>query len=299
MSNIKNVAIIGASGSLGSVVFEKLVASGKFHVRVLKRVGSSSKFPPGTEVVEVDFDSLDSLKSALSGQDALVSTVSSGGLERQKTLIDAAIAAGVKRFIPSEFGSDLGNPNARKLPVYGHKVAVQEYLVEKAKTTGITYTLIYNNAFLDWALKHKFILDVSSDKPTIIDGGNKPFSTTTLSTVADAVLGVFGRLEETKNRGVYIQDAVITQNQILEMAKKAAPNRSWDVVHVKLDDLTAGADAKLAKGDYSMETFVPYLYRAVLDPAYGGNFTGKTDNELLGIKEMSEAAVFEVVKSFV
>ncbi|RYO79065.1 hypothetical protein DL766_008472 [Monosporascus sp. MC13-8B] len=299
MSNIENVAIIGASGSLGSVVFEKLVASGKFHVRVLKRVGSSSKFPSGTEVVEVDFDSLDSLKSALSGQDALVSTVSSSGLESQKTLIDAAIATGVKRFIPSEFGSDLDNPNARKLPVYRQKVAVQEYLIEKAKSTGITYTIIYNCAFLDWALKHKFILDVSSDKPTIIDGGNKPFSTTTLSTAADAVLGVFGRLEETKNRGVYIQDAVITQNQVLEMAKKAAPNRSRDVVHVKLDDLTAEADAKLAKGDYSMGTFVPYLYRAILDPAYGGNFTGKTDNELLGIKEMSEAGVFEVVKSFV
>ena len=40
MSPIKNVAIAGASGSLGSVIFQKLVASGKFNVRVLRRAGS-------------------------------------------------------------------------------------------------------------------------------------------------------------------------------------------------------------------------------------------------------------------
>ncbi len=36
----------------------------------------------------------------------------------QINVINAAIAAGIKRFIPSDFGSDTTNPKACALPVY-------------------------------------------------------------------------------------------------------------------------------------------------------------------------------------
>ncbi len=56
---IKKVAITGAAGDLGVVVLDKLVGSGKFEVRVLRRFGSKSTFPAGIEVVDVDFQSAD------------------------------------------------------------------------------------------------------------------------------------------------------------------------------------------------------------------------------------------------
>ncbi|KAI1251951.1 hypothetical protein MGN70_006523 [Eutypa lata] len=299
MSSIKNVAIAGASGSLGSVIFAKLVDSGKFNVRVLRHTGSSSKFPAGTDVVDVDFDSIDSVKSALANQDAVISTISSVALHTQKTLIDGAIAAGVKRILPSDFGSNLDNPLARKLPVYTQKVEAQEYAKEKAKTTGLSYTFVYNSAFLDWGLKHSFVLNVSEHKASLIDGGDLPFSATTLSSVADGVIGVLTHPEETKNRTVFIHNVVVTQNKLLALAKKADPTKTWEVVPVKLNDLTAEADSRLAKGLFDMQTFGPYLFRAIFDPTYGGNFTGFTDNALLGVKEFSEEELYEVVKSVV
>ena len=55
------------------------------------------------------------------------------------------------------------------------------------------------------------------------------------------------------------------------------------------------ADERLAQGLYDMETFFPYLIKAVMDPEYGSNFE-KTDNELLGIKGKSEAELEEIVR---
>lgn len=297
MSAIKNVAVTGASGSLGTVIFERLSAS-KFDITVLRRHGSSSTFPKGTKVIDVNFDSLDELTAALKGQDALVSSVGTPLLQGQKLLVDAAIAAGVSRILPSEFGSNLDFPNTRKLPVFAHKVEVQDYLIEKAKTSPITYTFVYNSAFLDWGLQHNFLLGHADGKPAIFDGGDITFSATTLSSVADAVVGVLSHPEETKNRAVYIEDTKITQNKLLELAKKANPSKKWEPQATKVDDVTAKADARLAQGLFDAETFVPYLFRAILDPAYGGNFK-KTDNELLGLKGLTDEQVADVVKKYV
>jgi hypothetical protein len=235
------------------------------------------------------------LKSALVGQDAVVSTVGYSGLQSQLTLIDAAAAAGVKRIIPSDFGANLDNLKTRQLPVFGDKAKVHEHISDKSKTTDLTYTLVYNNAFLDWGLERDFILRISDAKPIIIDGGDLPFSATTLGSVADAVVGILNHPEETKNRSVRIHDIVTSQNQLLVLAKKVAPNKSWEVVHAKLDDLTAAADARLAKGIYDAETFTPYLARATFDPGFGGKFD-ITDNELLGVKGVLEDEVTQILK---
>lgn len=298
MSAIKNVAIAGASGSLGKVVLERIIASGKFNITVLRRQGSSAKFDSNVKVVDVDYNSASELTAALKGQDALVSTVGTPFLQGQTRLVDAAIAAGVKRFLPSEFGSNLDFPNTRSLPVFAHKVEVQDYLIEKSKTTDLTYSLVYNSAFLDWGLEHNFILAHAEGKPAIFDGGDIVFSSTTLKTVGDAVAGILAHPEETKNRAVYVEDTKLTQNKLLALAREAAPGKTWAPQQAKVDDIVAKADARLAQGLFDMETFVPYLFRAILDPAYGGDFQ-KTDNELLGLKGLTDAEVAEVVKKIV
>lgn len=91
MSAIKNVAIAGASGNLGPVVFQKLVSSGKFNVRVLRRNGSSSTFPAGTDVVDVDFESIEDLTVALQGQDAVIANFGTTSFHVQHPLTDMRI----------------------------------------------------------------------------------------------------------------------------------------------------------------------------------------------------------------
>ncbi|KAL7914073.1 hypothetical protein GGI35DRAFT_490392 [Trichoderma velutinum] len=296
-TTLKNVALTGASGAVGTPVLKALLASGNFNITVLRRNNSKSTFPDNVKVVDVDFESVDSLTAALAGQDAVVSTVGSTGLgDEQKKLIDAAVAAGVKRIVPSEYGCDLENELTAKLPVFAPKVGVAKYLEEKAKTTPLTYTLAYSGPFLDWGLEHNFLFKSAGSKPILYDGGDAVFSTSTLETVAQAVVGILNNPEETKNRAVRFQSAALSQNQLLKVAKEVAPERDWQPEVVKLDDITRVADERLAKGLFDFETFAPYLIRAINDPRYGPQFPS-LDNELLGLKQLTEVEIKEIVKS--
>jgi len=73
--SIKNVAIAGAAGNIGSPLLKALVDSGEFVVTVLTRAGSKATYPASAKVVVVDFESVESLTAGLKGQDALVSAV--------------------------------------------------------------------------------------------------------------------------------------------------------------------------------------------------------------------------------
>jgi uncharacterized protein YbjT (DUF2867 family) len=292
----KNVALIGASGSVGKALVKALTDNDRFNVTVLRRGSSSATYPSSFKVVDVDYDSLDSLTAALAGQDAVVSTINAAApVDTQKRFIDAAIAAGVKRFLPSEYGCDLSNELAQKLPVFAAKIAIQKYLKEKAESTPLTYTFAYSGPFLDWGLQYQFILTTVDSKPKLFDGGNTVFSTTNLDTVAQAVLAILSKPEETKNREVRFQSTAISQNGLLALAKEVAPKRNWEPEVVKIDDIIRVADERLAKGQLDHETFVPYLVRAINDPRYGPKFE-TLDNELLGLKQVTEEDIKDIFK---
>lgn len=295
MSVIKNVAVAGGSGSLGEPVLKAIVDSGKFTVTVLSREGSKATFPSSVKVINVDYTSVSSLTAALKGQDAVVSTVGTAGLLGQSLLIDAAIAAGVKRFIPSEYGSDTSNPKAAALPVFGYKIATRKHLERKvAAGADITYTYIINGPFIDWGLQVGFLLDLSTNKPTIYNSGDQKWSTTTLSSIGLATVGVLSNHEETKNKEVYIQDAQVSQNQFLAILKKLKPELLLEPVHVQTAEIEKASNEKLAKWDYSEEVLVPYFFVGIFGEVYGSLFA-KDDNKLLGVPGKSEKEVEDIV----
>lgn len=166
-----------ATGNLGSVVLKELLSSGLFELTVLTRGSSTQTFPPEVKVVKVDYESLDSLTTALAGQDALVSTLAPNVAASQKLLIDAAVKAGVKRVIPTEYGCDLHNELTRKLPVYAGKVQIEEYLEQIAVKGSISYTLVFNGPLLDLFLRQGFF-NFKDREVDLYDGGEVPISTT-------------------------------------------------------------------------------------------------------------------------
>ncbi|TVY63671.1 Isoflavone reductase-like protein PCBER [Fusarium oxysporum f. sp. cubense] len=298
MSAYTNIAVAGAAGDLGSAVFKSLIDSNKFNLTVLTRIGSKSTFPEGIKVIQVDYNSLDSLTSALQGQDAVVSTVGSLAIPSQTLLIDAAVATGVKRFLPSEFGSNLSIPSVRKLPLLRTKVDIEDKLVALANEGKISYTFVYSSAFLDWGLTHNLFIDFDKAEATLWDGGNTEFSTTTLASIGQAVVGVLTHPEETKDRAVYIHDTVLTQNKLLEIARELNPGKKWTVKEAKIDDATAASDAKIAQGIIDWPTLSAYLYRCLFDPASVPKYP-KLDNELLGVKGVTDEQLKELINPLV
>lgn len=282
-------------------MLKALIESGKFNVTVVKRESSSASFGDSVAVRPVDLSSVDSVTAAFEGQDAVVSTVGTPGLQAQEILVKAAVAAGVKRFLPSDFGCDLANPKAAALPVFKYKLNIHKVLREAAAAKpDFTYTLVCNNAFLDWGLEKNFLLNWKDSKPKLFDGGNKLFSATSLDSVGQAVVGILSHPEETKNRFVYVKDIDISQNQLLAIAKKVEPGKTWeDPIHIDTAELEKSSYESLAKGEVTPQVMVAFLFRIIFGPPdYGGRFA-TDDNELLGLKGKTEADVEAILKSMV
>ncbi|RSK45315.1 NmrA family NAD(P)-binding protein [Hymenobacter rigui] len=108
------IVLAGATGALGLLIAHQLRRRGAA-VRALVRPESSHKAEAeslrlqGVEVVSVDFSNAPALTAACTGASCVVSALS--GLretivDAQSRLLDAAVAAGVPRFIPSDFSAD-------------------------------------------------------------------------------------------------------------------------------------------------------------------------------------------------
>ncbi|EMD00483.1 hypothetical protein BAUCODRAFT_171177 [Baudoinia panamericana UAMH 10762] len=291
-------AVAGATGSRGAPVVKQLFAAG-FTVTARSR-NASPILPSNVKVAQVDCGSVHSLRNALSGQDAVVSTLGSAALSSQITLIDAAIAAGVQRIIPSEFGCDTDYPYNNTLPAYKVKVDVRNHLQKVSQGTQTSYTFVNNNAFLDWGLETGFILDVKNESADLFDGGNTVFTVTPLDVVGQGVLGVLRNPDQTKNRGVRIHGAGVTMEQLLGMAQKhaGAGAAEWKIRTVNGEEVEDQAYRALNEDPTNfMAWAIPMIRRAAFGKDVGNNFSEINDNALLGVQAFGESEVEDIVKA--
>lgn len=296
MSKITHVAVAGATGNLGPSVVGQLLNAG-FKVTVLTRQSSSHNFPRTVTVVPVDYDSLESLTNALKGQDAVVSTIASAAIVTQLRLVEAAAKAHVKRFIPSEFGSNTVAEKTRALPVFKDTIAVQDALQKEAASGGMTYTLICTGPFLDWGILVGFIINLKGKSISLYDGGDRVFSSTSLASIGNAVVGVLTHLEQTKNRPVYVQDTATTLKHMAALGKKVTGAEGWKETVVSINELLEQAWAELKKAQPDPKNFVMQFIKAsIWGEGYGSHFE-KLDNDLLGIEEWSDADLQDLLDS--
>ncbi|KAA8908373.1 hypothetical protein FN846DRAFT_945658 [Sphaerosporella brunnea] len=298
MAILSNVVIVGASGNLGGPVLSTLLADSSLNVTILARPESSilSSPPAGAKIVTADFSDKAAVAAALKGVDALLLTVGAPAIQGQIPLIDAAVEAGVKRVIPAEFGSNLGNEKTAALPVFAGKVEVRKYLEKLAAEGKTSWTAIFNGAFLDWGIKVGFLgVNVKEKSAKLYDGGERYFSTSLLSDVAKAVVGVLKHPEETKNKMIYVYSARLKQ-KVLVAAYEKALGIKLEVTEVSTEALEKASYDKIAKGD--LQGFTDQIVRALLGEGYGGDFGLYEDsNELFGIKQVSEAELEEIIKA--
>lgn len=245
----------------------------------------------------VDYNSLPSLESALDGQDALVCALAYDAINIQRNLIDAAVNAGVRRIIPSEYGNDIRIPHIATIPIYQPKLAIHKYLDQKvAVTSSFSYTMIESSSFLAAGYALNFLVDVDHRKCNIKDGGDVPFSAATMEDIAQAAISILVNLNETANRPVKIKSVDTTQNDILAIAQRAEPAAEWDITYAMTEDLEKEARESWETGDHSEPVVEKFIWRAFLT---GGGYFKETDNKLLGIRGLDKAGLEELVKAAV
>lgn len=124
---------------------------------MVTRESSSTKFPsdPSIIVKSANYDSHDSLVSALSGNEAIVLMLSFEAIgQAQLQIIDAAADAGIKWILPTEFGSDNANPDlANMVPINAMKSEPRKRIEEAAKThPGLSWIGVVNNPWFEYVI---------------------------------------------------------------------------------------------------------------------------------------------------
>ena len=275
-------------------MFQALVNAG-FRVSILTRSNKLGAYASNINVFEVDFNSVESLTTALKGVDAVVSTVGGAAVDNQTVLIDAAIAAGVKRFIPSEFGNVTTNPKVEKFPVYSSVFKIRNYLQENAAAGKLSWTVLACGAFLDLVLNTPTLLDFQNHTVTILDEGDNRISSTSLPAVGKAIAAILQNFDATENRVMHVSEAILTQNQLIGFAKEIRPDIEWSISKEQSSLLLQESLEEFGAGDFSVPTFMKLLKgTALAGDTYGAAFD-VTDNELLGIKELAPADLKKLI----
>lgn len=275
-------------------MFQALVNAG-FQVSVLTRSRKPGAYASNINIFEVDFNSVKSLTAALKGVDAVVSTVGGAAVDNQTVLIDAAIAAGVKRFIPSEFGSVTTNAKLENFPIYSSTFKIRTYLQEKAAAGELSWTVLACGAFLDSVLNTPVLLDFQNHTVTLLDEGDNRISSTSLPVVGKAIAAILQNFDATQNRVIHVSEAILTQNQLIEFAKELRPDIKWRTSKEQTSVLLQESLEQFGAGDFSMPAIMKLLKGTALAGDTFGSAFDVTDNELLGIKELAPADLKELI----
>lgn len=146
------IVVAGASGDLGQRVVRALVKRGA-HVIALVRPGAEQARltglrSSGVTFTPVSLDDAQGLRGAIAGSGCVVSTLN--GLEeviieQQGRVLQAAVAAGVPRFIPSDYSLDY----TRTRPGENRNLDLRRRFATRLDTADIAVTSILNGGFLE------------------------------------------------------------------------------------------------------------------------------------------------------
>ncbi|GAB3494124.1 hypothetical protein GCM10027341_09880 [Spirosoma knui] len=163
------ILIAGGTGNLGGRIIRELLTRGA-NVRALVRSSSDDEKvkkleQQGVQIIQTDMSDVAQLTKACEGVSCVISSLQ--GLrdvliDAQSRLLDAAVAAGVPRFIPSDFASDF-----TKIPDGENRnFDLRREFMRHIDTKPIAATSILNGAFADMLLYGIPLLDMKKQQVT-------------------------------------------------------------------------------------------------------------------------------------
>lgn len=235
----------------------------------------------------------------MTGVEAVVSAIATRAVNTENAILDAAVSANVKFFIPSEFGLASNNPRLnRDFPIWSDKVQIQERLASLKSEGKMDYTLIFTGLFLDWGMDG-FIIDVKNKKLELWDGGEHPISMTSMPSIAKAVVAVLQGKASGKTE-VRVKDINISQKRLFELATQVVGKDGWKVTNLDTKTLAVEAAEKLKKGTANLDDIYGLVKRAIVGGEYGFPWSpDEDDSETVGLKPWTENNVLDLIRKVV
>ncbi|EJU01946.1 NADP-binding protein [Dacryopinax primogenitus] len=250
MSGYKTFAVAGA-GTLGKFIISELLkekAAGKIDKVVVLTRSADNSFGDA-EALVVDYSSPEFLQSALKGVEVLVCTLGTTALAFQEPLAEAAKAAGVKLFIPSDFA---GYPVGKSEGLYPIKNSYRDML----DRVGLPWTTFATGPFGDWIFyEPMFGYDLKNGTAEVGGTGDGLVSFTARPDIARFVAHILTTVpaSELPRKIFQMEGERISVNGVITGYEKAT-GKKIDVTRVPMDVV----HANLAKGDF--KAFLQFVF---------------------------------------
>ncbi len=235
------VLVAGATGYLGKRICKALQSRGA-NVRALVRTGSKQTKRDelqqmGVRLMEVNSYDKEDLQKACSGVDCVVSALQ--GLrdvivDTQVALLDAAVAAGVPRFIPSDYSLDFTKLPGGTNRNFDFRREFHTYL-NKAP---IAATSVFNGVFADILTYNTPVLNVKN-KSVGYWGDDVNWHLDFTTTDNTAAFTAEAALDATAPRYLNVASFQVSPHQLLSLASEASLSAFTLIDMGKLEDFAA------------------------------------------------------------
>lgn len=307
-NQLQNIALIGAGGNVGSQILRHLLAandSGKanFHITILSRSDSKATFPDHASITvkRGAYNDAAFLSSAFAGQDAAIFALGFMAMEHQKTMIAAAVDAGVAWILPTEYAGDGANEAMLdKVPLFWPKREAREQISALSAEKNASRTKwigVVTNPWVPFSLQTgMFGIDPYEKKATLYEDSGS-FNVSTLEQVGKGVAALLTlpvsaatdarrSLQHYANGFVYISSVLTTQREMFDAALKATGTSEgdWNVGRSSCKERLQVAQEAFAKGDF--RAGADGTYAVYMGEGLGGNYEvkAKEDREVLGLQ---------------
>lgn len=214
------ILVAGGTGDLGNRIIKALVKRNANVIAVVRHSSDEAKIAEiermGVKVLKVDMSNVAELTRACMGVSCVVSALAGlreAIIEGQSVLLDAAVAAGVPRFIPSDYSSDFTQIAEGE----NRNFDLRKEFHKKLDVAPIASTSIMNGAFSDILAYNTPFYNLKDN--SVGYWGNDPDFCVDFTTKDDtANFTAAAALDSTTPRVLRIASFQISPNELVEMA---------------------------------------------------------------------------------
>jgi NAD(P)-dependent dehydrogenase (short-subunit alcohol dehydrogenase family) len=216
------ILIAGGTGDLGNRIIKALLRGNANVVAIVRHSSDNLKVEEleklGVKVVKVDMTNVVELAEVMKDTACVVSVLA--GLretivDAQSTLLDAAVAAGVPRFIPSDYSSDITQVAEGE----NRNFDLRKEFHKKLEATNINATSIMNGAFSDILFYNTPFYNLK-DNSVGYWGNNADFKVDFTTKDDTAAFTAAAALDENAPRILRIASFQVSANDLVAMGSK-------------------------------------------------------------------------------
>jgi uncharacterized protein YbjT (DUF2867 family) len=217
----KIILVAGATGNLGGKIIKYLLATNATIKVVARESTDSEKIKnlqsKGIQVLQTDTNNADAMVDFLKGVDCVVSALA--GLEdvilgTQKALLDAAIKAGVPRFISSDYAIDYTNLVSGE----NRNLDWRRDFSKIIDNAAIKATSIFNGAFMDLLTKEMPLIMKKQKKILCWGNPDQKMDFTTTENIAHFT--ALAALADSTPRNLFISGSTMSSNDFVNLMSK-------------------------------------------------------------------------------